>query len=177
MAYTYEKQLWKDYPDTTTPITADRLNHMEDGIKGLSDSQVSIEVVNSLDGNSTTNPPSVRAVNDGLLDKYSTDEQVIGTWFGKKLYRTTFYRSKLINGTEETVNHGIANVDKIWPDVSKSFAIWPTGFTGNLPYLNSNFANSIFLTDIDKTTFKLTSGLNRSNLSGYITLLYTKTTD
>ena len=32
MAYTYEKQLWKDYPDTTTPITADRLNHMEDGI-------------------------------------------------------------------------------------------------------------------------------------------------
>ena len=32
MAYTYEKQLWKDYPDTTTPITSDRLNHMENGI-------------------------------------------------------------------------------------------------------------------------------------------------
>lgn len=108
---------------------------------------------------------------------YSSEEIVIGTWFGKKLYSTTIYRSKLINGTEETVNHGIANVDKIWPDESKSFAIWPAGFTGNLPYLNSNFANSIFLTDIGATTFKLTSGLNRSNITGYITFNYTKTTD
>lgn len=28
----YVKQEWKGYPDTSTPITADRLNHMEDGI-------------------------------------------------------------------------------------------------------------------------------------------------
>ena len=67
MAYTYEKQLWKDYPDTTTPITADRLNHIEDGIKGLSDAQVSIEVVDSLAGNSTTNAPSQRAVNEEFI--------------------------------------------------------------------------------------------------------------
>ena len=73
MAYTYEKQLWKDYPDTTTPITSDRLNHMEDGIKGLSDAQVSIEVIDSLDGNSTTNAPSVRAVKSGIMESDSND--------------------------------------------------------------------------------------------------------
>lgn len=28
----YVKQEWKGYPDTSTPITADKLNHMEDGI-------------------------------------------------------------------------------------------------------------------------------------------------
>mgnify|MGYP004616341797 CR=1 FL=1 len=28
----YEKQIWKDLPDETTPITKDRLEHMEDGI-------------------------------------------------------------------------------------------------------------------------------------------------
>lgn len=28
----YVKQEWKDLPDQTTPITAERLNHMEDGI-------------------------------------------------------------------------------------------------------------------------------------------------
>lgn len=28
----YEKQNWKDLPDETTPITKDRLEHMEDGI-------------------------------------------------------------------------------------------------------------------------------------------------
>lgn len=73
MAYTYDKQLWKDYPDTTTPITADRLNHMEDGIKGLSDAQVSIEVVDSLDGDSTTNPPSVHAVKSGIMESGNND--------------------------------------------------------------------------------------------------------
>ena len=28
----YTKKTWKNYPDTTTPITADNLNHMENGI-------------------------------------------------------------------------------------------------------------------------------------------------
>jgi len=31
MAYT--KQTWNDLPDTTTPVNATRLNHMENGIK------------------------------------------------------------------------------------------------------------------------------------------------
>jgi hypothetical protein len=29
----YEKQTWEDAPSTATPVTADRLNHMEDGIE------------------------------------------------------------------------------------------------------------------------------------------------
>lgn len=33
MAYT--KKIWKDYPDTTTPITAEDLNNIEDGIETL----------------------------------------------------------------------------------------------------------------------------------------------
>ena len=28
----YEKQTWEDYPSTNTPITSDRLNHIEQGI-------------------------------------------------------------------------------------------------------------------------------------------------
>lgn len=31
----YSKQTWKDYPDLTTPITSDRLNHIEDGISSI----------------------------------------------------------------------------------------------------------------------------------------------
>lgn len=27
----YEKQIWKNLPDETTPITADKLNHLENG--------------------------------------------------------------------------------------------------------------------------------------------------
>lgn len=32
---TYTKTVWKDLPDTTTPITADRLNNIEDGVEYL----------------------------------------------------------------------------------------------------------------------------------------------
>ena len=28
----YEKQVWKDYPDTSSPINASRLGHIEQGI-------------------------------------------------------------------------------------------------------------------------------------------------
>lgn len=33
----YVKQMWKNKPDTSTPLSADRLLHIEDGIKGNSD--------------------------------------------------------------------------------------------------------------------------------------------
>lgn len=29
----YERQTWEDFPSQNTPITADRLNHMEEGIE------------------------------------------------------------------------------------------------------------------------------------------------
>lgn len=31
----YQKQTWINLPDRTTPISADRLNHMEDGIEAI----------------------------------------------------------------------------------------------------------------------------------------------
>lgn len=35
MAKIYTKRTWKDAPDTETPISAENLNHMEDGIDAL----------------------------------------------------------------------------------------------------------------------------------------------
>ena len=136
------------------------------------------DVGNIADLNTEDTSSIVNAINE-VKDKfnYSTEEKIIGTWFGKKLYSKTFYRSKLINGAEETINHGIANVDKIWINPSKSFAIWPAEFFNNLPFINNTFANSIFISDFTSTSYKITSGMDRSNISGYITLEYTKTTD
>ena len=136
-------------------------------------------VVDNLDDNATDKAPSQRAVKEALLDNYSTDEIVIGTWFGKPLYSKTFYRSVLINGTKETVNHGIQNVKQMWLNTTKSYIIWPaTGQINNLPFIHQDvYANSIWIHDFNSTNYTLTSGLNRSNLTGYITLEYTKTTD
>ena len=37
MSSAYEKINWKDYPDTSTPITAEKLNHMDNQIKQNAD--------------------------------------------------------------------------------------------------------------------------------------------
>ena len=46
----YVKQLWKNKPDTSTPLSADRLLHIEDGIKGNSDAiaKIAAAVVNQI---------------------------------------------------------------------------------------------------------------------------------
>lgn len=48
MAYT--KQTWKDGTGGATPLTAARLNHMEDGIKATSDAVDSVSSEFALDG-------------------------------------------------------------------------------------------------------------------------------
>lgn len=70
MAYTYNKQLWKDYPDTSTPITADRLNHMEDGISEAAKSGGgdTIPVGSEFDYDGTTVPDGYEEVNNVLYN-------------------------------------------------------------------------------------------------------------
>lgn len=58
---TYEKQIWENYPSTNSPITADALNHIENGIYNNS-----MIVQDSLSGSSTSNSPSIRAINEAL---------------------------------------------------------------------------------------------------------------
>lgn len=137
-------------------------------------------VIDSVFGDSTKNASSQNSINNVLT--YSDKEQVVGIFVinnkKRKIYRKTIYRPVLINGTEETVEHGIENVDIMWSDPAHSIAIWPQplNLANNLSFLNS-VGNNITLTDFTPTTFKLASPLNRNNLSGYVTLLYLKTDD
>lgn len=41
----YVKQIWKNKPDTSTPVSAERLNHMEEGIKEISDALAALAAV------------------------------------------------------------------------------------------------------------------------------------
>lgn len=57
----YQKQIWENLPSQNTPVNADRLNHMEDGIYEAS-TGTSIEVHNEY-STSTTEPYSANYVN------------------------------------------------------------------------------------------------------------------
>jgi len=74
----YVKKVWKDYPDTTTPIVASDMNNIEDGIEALDTGKVNIaDINNTLTSTSTTVPLSAnqgKVLNDRLaLIEYEKD--------------------------------------------------------------------------------------------------------
>lgn len=70
MAVTYIAKNWKDYPDTSTPITAVELNRMEQGINALASySQVLDGTVSALEESLQSQEQSISAV-DKTITKF-----------------------------------------------------------------------------------------------------------
>lgn len=64
----YAKQAWKNKPDTSTPLSAARLTHLEDGVKGNSDAieKIAAAVVSQIvnDPNKIASMAALFSVND-----------------------------------------------------------------------------------------------------------------
>lgn len=120
------------------------------------------------------------------LGTYSTSEVNTGKkWIdGKPIYRKTIFISSLPNNTTTQYSHGISNVDRIWSNQGKTFICWSNGNSAPFPYISMGESSSsvtysamIELRAIGKTTFEIKTAWDRSTLSAYVTLEYTKTTD
>ena len=76
----YVKQIWKNKPDRTTPITAATLTHMEDGIKGNSDAinEIAQAVVDNIvnDPQKIASMASLYAVNESVKKNASDIKEV-----------------------------------------------------------------------------------------------------
>lgn len=93
----YQKQIWENLPSTNTPLNADRLNHMEDGIAdawehggGGGGDTLPIGIILPL---STSTIPEGYLLCDGSAvsrTEYSTLFSVIGTTYGEGDGSTTF---------------------------------------------------------------------------------------
>lgn len=143
---------------------------------------VGSEVVNSLEGNQERMAPSVAAVKKGLKEYYSMEEQVVGTWMGKPLYRKTIAVGSLPNAGTIDVPTGVNNIDTIMFDLAHSF--WSNGnsyYPFTLASANGPeyVAYSAVLSCHDKTSgeIEVIAGTDRTGYSAYVTILYTKTTD
>ena len=116
------------------------------------------------------------------FNKYSTTEEVIGTWYdGKPIYRKTIEFSNLSAG-ESVRAHGLQNIEllmvnKTWSfiiDESNGVTIWQLGNSNE----NSNFSQyscNVVWTNASTISIYIGSGLNPKKL--IITFEYTKTTD
>lgn len=123
------------------------------------------------------------ASNDSKSNSQNTmsgEEHFIGEYYfnGKPIYAKTIYVSSLPNNTKKTYNHNIKDVDIIWIDGSKSFLMWEGGSTAFISYApGGGEINYITVYDVEKETFAIKTNADRTTVSAYVTLNYTKTTD
>lgn len=117
------------------------------------------------------------ATKDDTKQKYSTEEQVVGTWIdGKPIYRKTFYSTS--NEQNFSIQHGVS-IDTVVA-IDGYYRMWNTTwfrlgcayYLGNLEYLTA------LRVDDTKIEVSLGGWINRnSDMITHVTLEYTKTTD
>lgn len=116
-------------------------------------------------------------------DTYSTDEiKTNKRWInGKPIYQKTILVSSLPASADIVAyNHNVNNMELGWFDLSNCFIEFKLSqenhFTVPLPCNNYTGA-SIFLFNLDASSFKIKTTQDRSNLKAYVTIRYIKTTD
>lgn len=109
-----------------------------------------------------------------VLHIYSTTEQLIGKWIdGTDLFGKTIEIGALPNASSKNIAHGIT-------DLSKVISIDGYAYTGTsfapLPFISTTASNCVVVS-VTTENIIIETGSNRSGWSGYITLLYTKSTE
>ena len=117
----------------------------------------------------------------GTGNDYSTDEQIIGSWIdGKPLYQKTV-SGTMPNSTDTVaINHGISNFG-VLVELSAVAYNENTGAKSILPIVGDGYNNGYTkqsIISIENTALYLRNyGIDKSSMTAYITLRYTKTTD
>lgn len=107
---------------------------------------------------------------------YSFNEQRIGVWVdGKPLYQKTVYISSLPNNATTNYPHGISDISAIVG--MDSFVKWSSGLITNLPWVASGDDTETITASAGLTNIQVATNKNRTSMSAYIILRYTKTTD
>lgn len=123
-----------------------------------------------------TSPTTDEEYGGIIEDKYSTTEQVVGTWIdGKPIYRKTVDCGALPNNSNTTTSHLITNIER----VVKIECIAER--TSDKVALVLPFVNTSQVVAFVSTTTSDVVIVTNSNLSSYdktyTTMYYTKTTD
>ena len=112
------------------------------------------------------------------LANYSTSEEATdATWIdGKTIYKKTISLGALPNSSGKDVAHGISNLDTV-VDFSGTGLRSTDNARFHLPsapVANAGVSSSISVT-VQPTIVQIYCGTDRSNITGYLTIWYTKT--
>ena len=128
----YAKQAWKNKPDTSTPLSAARLTHLEDGVKGNSDAieKIAAAVVSQIvnDPNKIASMAALYSVNQTVAQLNSdlalvgnVDGMEFGTENEKRYF--VFKHSDGSKSSLEFYNSGI-NLVRYDPKTTQWEIIW-----------------------------------------------------
>lgn len=110
----------------------------------------------------------------------SFNEELTGEkWIdGKPIYQKTINFGALPNATQKTVSMGISNVENVFFDFSKSYVKQDSSNLYYVPVLpNVSALANQFYVGASRASVYITSGTDRSGMSAYLTVRYTKITD
>lgn len=121
----YVKQAWKNKPNVSSPLNADRLNHMEAGIENNSKKiKETVTVVNELTENKankdhshawsaiTGKPSSFTPASHTHDDRYYTESET-NTKLGAKLDKSLIKKGTITTSTPNWVNLKLQTADRI----------------------------------------------------------------
>lgn len=129
------------------------------------------EVVDTLQGNETTKAPSVRAVNK--INTYSTNEIIIGEYFGKPLYRKC-YQINMGTETRNSLDISSLNIEKLFLNTAMSNCIHSGSTTVQIGYYGSSTDWSRYYSYSNKLFVEFGSTYSTLNKVLYLTIEYTK---
>lgn len=172
----YNKTVWVN--DSVPAINETNLNKIEQGIYEAHNNIGDLSNLNTTNKSNLVEALNETNTNSKNMGMYSSEETIIGTWFGKPQYRKTITFKTTISGSF-TVPHEIANVDKINVDYGNSYFVETTGISYSLPIIGyaGNFTDNCYAYVNKENIYIFATGGWNTSWTKYITLLYTKTTD
>lgn len=152
----YVKQTWKNKPNVSSPLNADRLNHMEAGIENNSKKiKETVTAVNELTENKankdhshawstiTGKPSSFNPASHTHDDRYYTESEM-NAKLNEKLTKSLIKKKTVSSNNPDWVNAGLPVASTIFLDANViSSSKGDTNFTC-VPYYNKD-AKGIFL--------------------------------
>lgn len=113
---------------------------------------------------------------------YSEEEQIIGTFMGKTLYRKIIDFGNLPNATTKQVNHNISNLYMFTKVFGIMYGSEGTSGYGAIPLPSTatqdkDIKYSVTFTLLSNTYIQIGTGTDRSAYKAIVICEYTKTTD
>lgn len=142
--------------------------------------EITPTIENSLDSDSTENVPSVHAVKEQIdsLNVYSENEVIVGSWFGKTLYRKVLHTTlpTTPDGVNTPKDIDISSLNKEIIKIPEALVI--TEQQQFLPIYYANNAGNSVKTFVLGDVLRIYNAVaSYSEADCYITLEYTKTTN